>query len=131
VLFRSALEGSYSPVLLSYKGQHAIAHRCPVGWSYSLINVSDDGKHETGCTMFVGTKEAAVNSAAFHIIQNACDVFAIRSDSDLPTWLTDRSKRSDLVSWCRWQRAAAYAQKNNEPDVHKWACDHHYEARFA
>jgi hypothetical protein len=127
----AALEGSYTPVLLSYNGQHAMVYRCPVGWSYSLLNLSENGKSAERCSVFVGTQWDCIQHAAFHIIQNGCDVQAIRSEADLPDWLEDCFRRSDLVSWCRWQRAAQFAQNTGEPDVHKWACDHHYDAQFA
>lgn len=128
----AALEGSYSPILLAYKGYQAVVHRCPVGWSYSLIKVGE-GVTETGCTVFVGDKKETINAAAFHIIQNGCDINAIHSEADLPDWLTDKSRRNDLVSWCRWQRAAAHAKETGVPenDIHGWACEHHHDAQFA
>ena len=130
-LVDAALEGSYTPLLLNYNGQSAIVYRDPVGWSYSLLYLSEDGKSQQRCSLFIGARQECIQRAAFHIIQNGCDIDAIRSDADLPSWLEDRSRRSDLVSWCRWQRAAKHAQQAGEVDVHKWACDHSHDAQFA
>ena len=130
-LVDTALADSYTPVLLSYQGHHALAYRCPVGWSYTLLRLAGDGKSEVGCTVFVGARYDCIQSAAFHIIQNGCNINAIRSVDDLPSFLENNSLRSELVYWCRWQRAALCAQMTGQADVHKWACEHASDPDFA
>jgi len=127
----AALEGDYTPVFLSYKGENAIVYREPQGWSYSLVNPNVDGQAKVRVTQPCKTRQDALDSAGAHIIQNGCDINAIHSVDDFPEWFTSPYYRSELVAWCRWQRAAVHAKLQGEPDVHGWACDNCRNEQFA
>ena len=132
----AALEGTYRPVVINYKSWTAIVYRDPTGWYYLLNEQFLPGRDSFGyCMHYHGDREVCIQHAAFHVLQNACDVYAIRNDADVPEWLSDDKLRSDLVYWCRWQRAAAWAKVNmpelDNNQLHRWACEHNHEEQFA
>jgi hypothetical protein len=126
-----ALAGDYQPTLLTYNGNSALVYREPSGWCYVLVTHTPGGKSWNRCHQSVGTRQDTIDYAAYHIIQNGVDIQAVHVDSDLPDMLESRSLRSDLVLWCRWQRAAKVAQDRGEPNVHQRACDHYLNPEFA
>lgn len=92
-------------------------------WAYSFLR---NGKLEA--THFADSYAEAYKSAAFHIAQNNLDCDRCISAADVPVYVTDAHDRSELVSYCQWQRAARHAKQvlgiEGSNEVHSYACQH-------
>jgi hypothetical protein len=125
-----ALEGSYDPFLVVFGEYTILAWREPENWCYKIMRGSDikDGIHQIGmgCCGGSESRDEFLQQAAYHVI-NVSSV-DYHKDEEIPEFLTDRSKRQDILHCCRFQRAYRYAKENvpegrdNDSKWHEWAC---------
>jgi hypothetical protein len=141
-----AVDGGYSPFMVSYGSYSALCHREPHGWSYILL---DPARIETvtrpgvrslfGSSGYYDTRKACEDMAAFHVLDLGSGPEEFHSDLDIPEWLTDPARRDTLLGNARFRRAWLWA-KENAPDgidpedsnqLHRWGCEHSRDPQFA
>lgn len=128
--------GSYQPVLVNYGPYTAIVYRSIDGWQYRLVHEITPGIREINYGTIYDSKDAAIQGAAFHVLDIGSDIEEFHKDEDIPDWLTDKGKRDTVLSNARFHRAYKWA-KGNKPDGidddnkwHRWACDHSRDEQF-
>ena len=135
----AACEGTYDPLLITYKSNTILLWRTPTGYEYKLMRGDErtaEGVNRVSAgTIMGGTdRNEAIQSAAHHVISVEGDDF--HDESEIPTFLTDRQKRRDIIFCCRFQRAYRWAQANkpegrdNDHLWHEWACWHANDEQF-
>lgn len=136
--------GTYEPRMVSYGQYTALVFRTLDGWTYKLLDRHGAETFKAGpVTVWGGQSanpnlDAVMQDAAFHVLDIGGGREEFHTDADIPAWLTDKDKRSTILSNARFQRAYTWA-KQNKPEgtegpehlIHRWACDHAHEARFA
>lgn len=134
----AACTDSYRPILLTAGRYMAVVFREPTGWAYQMTfldDVVESGMHEVGYGQSYDTKDAAIQMAAFHVLDVGGPLGGYRDDDDIPKMLTDPEKRRSLLSKGKFLRAYAYA-KANKPDMTEhqwfgWAHAHSSQPEFA
>lgn len=137
-----ALSGSYDPVILHCGSNSCLVWRTPTGWTYR-IQWSDqrtDGLHEIrspGSQHY--TRDQAISKAGYHLVTLSLDHDVIHTDEDIPSYVSDPRDRNMVLSQFKFYRAWRWAKANipgmadeaNNNELHRWACDHQYDERFA
>jgi hypothetical protein len=123
----SALEGSYSPMLVSWRGQSAVVYRTPDGWGYALVNSDRDGVHSPCTNTSHADRADAIASAKQHVAMNAYDWRTDGPSVDCPLftdglplkWWRDRTA-SDHRFQSRYASAKLLGYTDSQ--CHEYAC---------
>lgn len=134
----AALEGSYSPAIVSFDGQTIVVYREPQGWVYKRFDsqeitnsgVTDVRWNSCGAS----PRDAMVQQAAHHVISLSRQSADFHTDADIPGFLTDVELRRSLIGNARFQMAYRFI-KESEPNKgdsewHYWACNHCNDEQF-
>lgn len=126
----AAMKGSYSPVVIKFRGMVGIAWREPLCWCYKVVHPdSEEGEQGPGCSVCKG-KEAAVSEMRAHMAQlgwkheEGLTVSPLLVDED-------ESVQREFLRLCRWQLAARHARDTlgmtDSGKIHTWASTHDRE----
>jgi hypothetical protein len=120
-----ALSGDYSPRIIRRKGYAALVYREPSGWHYCcLANEHGLVRDDLPGSMYCGTLADAIDSATFHVAQNAWDGEEGEAFDALAKGLS-RERKSELHTWSLWQLRWRHAVKHgfSREEAWQWASD--------
>jgi hypothetical protein len=134
----AALEGSYSPAIVTFDGQTIVVYREPQGWVYKRFDSGEiTGEGITDVRwMSCGThsRDDMIQQAAHHVISLSSQSTEYRTDADIPAFLTNTELRRSLITNARFQRAYRFAKESrpdkDSGDWHYWACSNCNDEQF-
>ena len=135
----NALTDDHDPALVSYDGETFVVYRTPWGWCYQRIEtkqVTDGGIVDIHWSSLEGlrSRQEVIQAVSHHAIQISPKSRDFHEDSDIPSFLTDKDMREDLLRHAQFHRAYQHA-KSTMPDKdsnvwHHWACQHSRDDQF-
>lgn len=118
---KAALDGSYTPEIIAWRGTGMLVHREPNGWCYRIITEPDGSTREGpvyGCPNDKD-KAAALLAASRHL----ADQGMRETDTEPPEFLKDRESRGEFMYKLEFLRRYRKAQRAgmNDNDAHSYA----------
>lgn len=96
-------EGSFEPVLVTWRGETALIYRTLTGYESKILQHDGAPLHmPLGCEMHSeGTRKAVIKSVQQHIVQLG---WRFEDPIDLfPDWFTDANDRKEAIRYRQWQ----------------------------
>jgi hypothetical protein len=98
----AAMEGSYTPIVLTAGGETIICYREPTyGWSYSFVR---NGELSGSSIMGDRSRTYTERSARRHLGGIATDWRTCFGPDDVDSIVLDPADRKDIAEGCSWQR---------------------------